>query len=247
MLSQGQKLSERKRLLALPELERPRTVRLKFRKVGSLQYISHLDLQRTFNRVITRACIPAWYTKGFNPHAKLVFSTPLSVGAQSEYEFLDIRIDREMDCDEIMARLNCELTEELKIEKAYVPEEDFSKIQWASYEIEISSKGLTHADEEAFLKTLTSSPLLLTKKTKSGEKEIDIIPLIHSAKVSFDTESQTVKIQAVLKATSTEYLNPEMLVLGLRMKHGILDGDPTEEWYTIMRTSVMKEDFSLFE
>ena len=97
MLSES-KLTEKKRIRELEALERPFTVRLKFRKVGSLQYISHLDLQRTFMRVIVRACIPAWYTKGFNPHAKLVFSTPLSVGAQSVCEYLDIRIDREMSC-----------------------------------------------------------------------------------------------------------------------------------------------------
>ena len=122
MLSESQKLIEKKRIKELPVLERPRTVRLKFIKVGSLQYISHLDLQRTFNRVIVRACLPIWYTKGFNPHAKLVFSTPLSIGAQSVYEFLDIRIDREMSCEMIMERLNSELTEELKIVDAYVPE-----------------------------------------------------------------------------------------------------------------------------
>jgi len=107
VLSQGKigKLDEKKRIKSLPELERPRTVRLKFVKLGSLQYISHLDLQRTFNRVIVRACLPVWYTKGFNPHAKLVFSTPLSIGAQSVYEFLDIRIDRDMPCETIMERL----------------------------------------------------------------------------------------------------------------------------------------------
>ncbi len=246
MLSQGQKLTERKRLLSLPELERPRTVRLKFRKVGSLQYISHLDVQRTFNRVITRACIPAWYTKGFNPHAKLVFSTPLSVGTQSVYEFLDIRIDREMDCEEIRERLNGELTDELQIERAYIPTSDFSEICWASYDLEICSEGLTESDVDGLQRTLSVSPLMLTKKTKSGEKEIDIIPLIHSVDVSYDSEKGTVRIETVLKATVGEYLNPEMLIAALKQKNGILQGDPTEEYYSIMRTSLMKEDFSLF-
>ena len=246
MLSQGEKLTERKRLLALPELERPRTVRLKFRKVGSLQYISHLDLQRTFNRVITRACIPAWYTKGFNPHAKLVFSTPLSVGAQSIYEFLDIRIDREMDCGEIMERLNGELTDELCIEQAYLPESDFSEIAWASYELEIYSNAMTEADVENIRNTLSVSPLMLVKKTKSGEKEIDIIPLIHSAEVSYDSERECVKIHTILRATVGEYLNPEMLITALKQKNGILQGDPTREYYSILRTSLMREDFSPF-
>ena len=249
MLSNGEKISkleERKRLLSLPPLERPVTMRLKFRKVGSLQYISHLDLQRTFNRVIVRACIPVWYTKGFNPHAKLVFSTPLSVGAQSVYEFLDIRIDREMSPEIIMERMNNELTDELYIVDAYVPQSDFSEIAWASYELEISCKEASEALACEMQKTLTESPLILTKRTKSGEKEIDIIPMIRSVSVTFDNDRGTVKISAILRATSTEFLNPEMLITGLKLRHGILSGDPTEEWYTVMRTGVMKEDLSLF-
>ena len=139
MLSES-KLTEKKRIRELPEFERPLTVRLKFQKVGSLQYISHLDLQRTFMRVIVRACLPVWYTKGFNPHAKLVFSTPLSVGAQSVCEYLDLRIDREMSCEEIKERLNRELTDELCITDAYIPTRDFSEIAWATYDIEMCTE-----------------------------------------------------------------------------------------------------------
>lgn len=246
MLSEFEKLTEKKRLLALPPLERPLTVRLKFRKVGTLQYISHLDLQRTFNRVIVRASIPVWYTKGFNPHIKMVFSTPLSVGAQSEYEFLDIRIDRMMDCGEIKARLNRELTEELCILDAYIPESDFSEIAWASYQIVIHSKNITEALATDIEHTMKTSPLIMTKRTKAGDKDVDLIPMIHSASVQADSEEETLKIRAIFKATSTEFLNPELLISALKQKHGILSGRLSEEWYEIMRTGVMKEDFSLF-
>ena len=246
MLSKGEKLNERKRLRELPALERPITVRLKFRKVGTLQYISHLDLQRTFNRVIVRACIPVWYTKGFNPHAKLVFSTPLSVGAQSEYEFLDIRIDRDMDCREIMDRLNQELTEELMITDAYIPTKDFSEIAWASYDVTICDPSITEKTKEEVECTLSEAPLLMTKRTKAGEKEIDILPLIHSASVSVDDESKQLSLSVILKASSAEYLNPELLISALKTKNKLLSGNPTEEWYTIMRTAVMTEDLSLF-
>ncbi len=246
MLSKGEKLTERKRLRSLPALERPRTVRLKFQKVGSLQYTSHLDLQRTFNRVIVRACIPVWYTKGFNPHAKLVFSTPLSVGAQSVYEFLDIRIDREMDCQEIMDRMNQEMTDELSILDAYIPTQDFSEIAWASYEIELCCDSITKETKEQVEATFTDAPLIMTKRTKSGEKEVDILPMIHALSVDVDEDTKRLKLSVVLKATATEFLNPEMLITAMKQKNGILSGNPMEEWYTIMRTSVMKEDFSLF-
>ena len=247
MLSQGEKLKEMKRMRELPELAQPRTVRLKFRKVGSLQFISHLDLQRTFMRVLTRACIPVWYTKGFNPHAKLVFSTPLSVGTQSEYEFLDIRIDREMSPEEIMNRLNRELTEELCVTEAYLPKRDFSEIAWATYEIEICTEGASAELAEGMMRTLTSSPVLLTKKTKAGEKEIDIVPMIHEIGIRFDEEKGIIRISAVLSATTGEFLNPEMLITALRREHGILSGDLMSEWYTILRTSVMKADFTKFQ
>ena len=34
----------------LPMLEQPKTVRVRFVKKGNLQYVSHLDLQRTIDR-----------------------------------------------------------------------------------------------------------------------------------------------------------------------------------------------------
>ena len=240
------KLTEKARLRKLPELERPRTVRLKFKKVGSLQYISHLDLQRTFMRVIVRSCIPAWYTKGFNPHAKLVFSTPLSVGAQSVCEYLDIRIDREMSCEDIKDRLNAELTDELCIVNAYLPQSDFSQITWASYEVEIFTQNVDSNMAENAEKLLTTAPLVMTKKTKSGEKDVDIIPMIKSANAVYDKESGTIKMSCVLSASSTEYLNPELLITALKQNLGLLAGDPSKEWYTIMRTELLKSDLTRF-
>ncbi len=245
MLPESQKLTEKKRLRSLPALERPLTVRLKFRKVGSLQYISHLDLQRTFNRVIVRACLPVWYTKGFNPHAKLVFSTPLSVGAQSVCEYLDIRIDREMSCEEIKERLNRELTEELYITDVYIPTHDFSEIAWSCYDIEICSEGMDSDIATKAQKLLSTSPLTMVKRTKSGEKEIDIIPLINHVNVSLDSAG-TLKISCTLSASSTEYLNPEMLINALKQSVGIMCGDPAKEWYTIMRTELLKSDMTRF-
>jgi len=247
VLSKGEKLTERRRLNALPELVPPVTVRLKFRKTGSLQYISHLDLQRTFNRVIVRSCIPVWYTKGFNPHAKLVFSTPLSVGTQSVCEYLDIRIDRDMSCEEIKDRLNAELTEELCIVDAYIPKSDFSEIGYAAYDFEIHTANASEQLADQINKTLSTSPLTLVKRTKSGEKEIDIIPLIRTAETCFDGEGGSVRIKAVLSASSTDFLNPEMIITALKAKCGILSDDVSEEWYSIVRTAIFKKDMCVFK
>ncbi len=245
-VKQNGKLNEKRRVLALPELTPPRTVRLKFCKVGTLQYISHLDLQRTFNRIINRACLPVWYTKGFNPHIKLVFSTPLSVGAQSVCEYLDIRIDREMSCEEIKERLNAEMTDEFYITEAYLPTSDFSEIAWASYDISITTGGASAELAEKTQQLLTTSPLMMIKKGKAGEKEVDIVKMISSLTASFDESTGNINIKATVRASSTEYLNPEFLITALKNELFILSGDPKSEYYSIMRTATLKEDMTEF-
>ena len=129
----------------LPMLDAPRTLRVKFRKVGNLQYISHLDLQRTFGRVLVRAGLPLWYTKGFNPHIKMVFGMPLPVGSESECEYLDIRIEREMSCDEVKARLNGELTEELAVLDVYPATTKLSDMAYAVYDYTVVTAGADEA------------------------------------------------------------------------------------------------------
>lgn len=248
MLSQSKsesKLNEKKRVLSLPEIVPPKTVRLKFCKVGTLQYISHLDLQRTFMRIVNRACLPVWYTKGFNPHIKMVFSTPLSVGSQSVCEYLDIRIDREMPLEEIKERLNREMTEEFHITDIYYPTSDFSEIKWASYEINIKTDGANEQMAEDTVKVLTESPIMLIKKGKAGEREIDITQWIRSVDATFTADGE-INIKAVVSASNSEYLNPEMIITGLRQRLGILAGDPTQEYYSIMRTELFKDDMTEF-
>lgn len=249
MLSEGKingKLDEKKKMMALPKLDTPKTVRIKFCKVGNLQYISHLDLQRTFNRIINRACLPVWYTQGFNPHIKMTFATPLSVGTESVCEHLDIRLEREMPCEEIKERLNAEMTDEFFVTDVYVPESDFSEISWASYDISIATENASLELAGKAQKILTESPLNLTKKTKSGEKEIDIIPLIKRISVAYDDETHRIEIKATVRASSSDYLNPEFIVNGLREKLNILSGDPMKESYGIMRRAVLKEDMTEF-
>ncbi|MBE6696393.1 MAG: DUF2344 domain-containing protein, partial [Ruminococcaceae bacterium] len=49
------------------KFEPSKTLRVKFKKTGNLQYISHLDLVRTVHKMLVRVKMPLWYTEGFNP------------------------------------------------------------------------------------------------------------------------------------------------------------------------------------
>ncbi len=232
---------------ALPVLDEPITYRIKFCKCGRLQYISHLDLQRTMARVIARCNIPVWYTKGFNPHPKLVFGAPLPVGVESECELLDLRLDKEVTPETLKAMLNAKLTGEMCALDVYIPNRKFIDIAAAHYDITLKTEGASPSFAAEIEKTLTSAPLIIMKRSKSGEKETDIIPFIHNANASYDVEKQAIKISATLATGQGDNLSPAAVIGALGEKLGILKTDPIRESCKIVRTCLFDKDGKLFE
>ncbi len=233
-------MKDNEKKFSLPMLDAPRTVRVMFRKVGNLQYISHLDLQRTFSRVLVRAGLPLWYTKGFNPHIKMVFGMPLPVGCESECEFLDIRIEREMSCEEIKERLNAELTSELAVHEVYKPTSKFTDMAFASYEYTLTLPNAEEALAEKITTLFANGPVIVTKKSKSGEKQVDLCELIHS--ITVRAEEGVIRIDATLVAGEGKTITPEAVVTVLRERMGLFTGDPLAERYRILRRAVLLSD-----
>ena len=243
MLSQKE-IRPGEKKLSLPMLDAPVTVRIKFCKKGTLQFISHLDLQRTFHRVLVRAGIPMWYTKGFNPHAKLVFGVPLSVGTESVCEMADLKIERKIGLNDIKNRLNEQLTDEMYVLEAYYPDTQFSDIAYADYTITLRSPSINEASCEEITK-LFSSPIMMTKKSKSGEKEVDITAFIK--KIEASATNGEMVINTILSAGSTENLNPEYIVTAIKERSAIFHADPANESYRIMRNRVYDSNLMEFK
>ena len=231
-----------------PLFEEPKYIRFKFRKVGDLQFISHLDLQKAMAKVLVRAKAPLWYSKGFNPHAKLIFALPLSVGAQSECEYLDVRVERAIPPLELMEHINAELTEELRFLDAYYAETALEDIYWAEYDFSIKTYGADENLAREIENLLTAEQVIILKKAKDKYKkiffkEVDIAPYIRDVSVKFEDEA--IKINAKLSASINQthpHINPENIVTMLKDKLGILSGDVTKEQYDIMRTRIYFED-----
>ena len=223
------------------------TLRIKFKKVGSLQYISHLDLVRTMHKIIIRSKLPLWYTEGFNPKPKMIFAAPLSIGTESMCEFMDLRLIDDIPAEEAMTRLNSNMTDEMQVLEAYYTEEKMTELKWLSYSIEIKTDNASADLADQCAKTLLSESVFVTKKAKPREepKVVDIRPLIKSADASFD--NGIIRIDAVLSADASSFLNPEYVIKALKNECGILSNpDLTKEYYTIMRKEAYKGDMSLF-
>lgn len=218
-------------------------LRFKMKKLGSLQYISHLDLVRTMHKVIVRAGLPLWYTEGFNPKPKMIFAAPLSIGTESVCEFMDIRLNEYIDPTEAMNRLNANMTHEMQVTEAYYPETKFTDLKWMSYTITVSSPLVSDAFTEK-ANTLFAMPEITVQK-KNSDAVMNIKPLVKSAVA--EIEDNTLVISAILSADPSAFLNPEYLVNALRSYTGVLSStDLLSESYTVMRNAAYFEDMSEF-
>ena len=123
-------------------------IRFEFTKKEGLKYISHLDLQRAVARIIKRSNIPIRYTEGFNPHPKMVFALPLSVGCESECELLDVYIVMDekrpgvplYTPEEFKRDITPNLPSGLDFVRAFYPEKPFNEIKSAKYKISVEHK-----------------------------------------------------------------------------------------------------------
>lgn len=211
-------------------------IRFCFEKRGSIAYVSHLDLLRTFNKALLRANLPLYYTEGFSPKPKLIFATPLSVGQESLCEYLDVRLTRPVDFKEAALSLQKNLPEELRLCGVGAPSEKFSLIAYSDYEITLKTVGANQALAEKIEACLLQKPLIVFKRSKAGDRDTDISGGIRALSVS--CESGIIRILATLAADSAGFLNPDYLIGVLRRDLSLLSTDPLKESVHILRTGL---------
>ena len=64
-------------------------IRITFSKTGTMQYVGHLDLHRSWERTFRRSGLPLEYSQGFHPQPHLNLACALPVGFTSQCELLD--------------------------------------------------------------------------------------------------------------------------------------------------------------
>ncbi len=217
-----------------PALKPVRTVRVRFSKTGSLAYIGHLDLMNTMSRIMIRSGLPVWYTEGFNPHPKLVFATPLSVGHAGEREVVDVKLVEDVPDDVIVETLRPLTPAGMAIVGASTAEGKLDRIKWAENEILIHTESRISPEE---ITKLFNGPVVIMKKSKSGEKETDISALIR--RISAERADCGIRITAVTAADSSMFLNPSYIAKVVKDRLGI----PEEVGYTeFTRKKLLLED-----
>lgn len=164
-------------------------IRIKFFKQGEMKFIGHLDVMRYFQKAIRRADVDIRYSEGFSPHQLMSFAAPLSVGLTSNGEYVDIDVNSTDSSTEMIRRINAVSVEGIQvISYKKLPEKAanaMSIVAAADYTLQFRP-GYEPEDEAAwfdgFAEFLKTPSILITKKTKKGEKELDLAPLIYETR-----------------------------------------------------------------
>ena len=220
-----------------------RNVRVRFVKEDPALYIGHLDVARVMSRVVTKSGLPVYYTEGFNPRPKLVFASPLSVGCGSTCEIMDIRVLPEVTDGEILAALKTAEIKGLTVTDVYEAKTKLTEIADAAYRLCIHSPKADAAYagqiEERF-----KTPVVMMKKSKSGEKEVDITSLIRSLTAAYDETSGTVVVDCTLACSSSEYLNPSYVADAIARETDLITEDT---WHETVRCAMLRADGTEFQ
>ena len=152
-----------------------------FEKGPRLRLIGHLDLMRAMQRALRRSDLPIRYSQGFNPHILLTFAAPLNLGSVGLREVMEVPVEGDVDPSFFRDRLNAVLPPDLKILACRAVEDAHKSPMALLRAARYSARPDGGTDDVApFLAPfLAREHVPAVKRTKSGDKEVDIRPMIH--------------------------------------------------------------------
>jgi radical SAM-linked protein len=167
-------------------------VRIAFTKHGKVRFISHRDVARAFERAFRVEALPLSFTQGFSPRPKVSFGLALSVGHESEAEYLDVELATPIPLEPLPSRLTRALPEGIDVvavqalaDRAPALQEAVGAVEW---EIELLAGGPdVDATPEAITReierVLAAPALPLSRQRKGKTTTDDVRPAIRRIRV----------------------------------------------------------------
>ena len=190
--------------------------RLLFRKEGRAQYISHLDLMHTMQRVFIRAGVSIRHTEGFNPHPYMSFLLPLPVGCESACELMDFDLEDGADPKEVPQILNAAAPEGITALEVYPRSRKGAELKWLRVEGILEYDSGVPEDARMKLNGLfAAGGLTVRKRTKKRETELDLSA--NTREIAFARISEhELRLEAMISAQQPA-VNPGSLTEAIRL------------------------------
>lgn len=166
--------------LSLEEKDKKK-YRLIFSKVGPARFLSHLELARSMIRAFKRAGLNIVFSRGYHPMPRVSFVYALPVGIESDHESMDVEIYNDISITTLKEKINQQLPEGIKIKDI----DDITLLKTGPCLIESHYKILLDGlilDKACLDNYMASDSFIVSKKTKKGERKIDVKTLTKSIK-----------------------------------------------------------------
>ena len=179
-------------------------IRIRFTKNEMVKYLGHLDIMRAFQRFFNCAGVKMEYSRGFNPHQKMHFALPLGVGITSEAEYLDALVSDGQDPDAIRKNLDRVSSSAFDILSVKELEPDAQKAMACVYAAgyEISFRHIIDLNIPSYL---AREQIVLSKKTKTGIREVDVKALM------IDLHQDGNVLSILMRTGSSDSIKPELV------------------------------------
>ena len=188
----------------------------RFEKGGYTKYISHLDLLRVFKRAFKVMGLDIRYSNGYNPHPKMSFAQPLSLGYSSLCEYLEFETITPHDPNVLREDLAKNLPRDLAITELFQFDSEVKTLAAESdaceYRIFVPFEGTEEEFRDLFASYMAQDRITALKKMKKTKtlEEVDIKDKIRSWKVS--KEGDNAVIDCILDSGSHSNLSPELVI-----------------------------------
>ena len=189
-----------------------------FEKGAPLRYIGHLDLMRTVQRALRRSNLPVKYSNGFNPHIRLSFAAPLSVGVIGLRELMEVPVEDGLTEDAFVTRMNAVLPSCLQIRFCRSVPDEFpalmSLVAGADYRITFAKTEEGKKAAAQFDAFMALDSYVAQRRTKSGENPCDIRPFVIDGRMTETDAEYMIELRTI--ATQAGMLKPSLWFDSLR-------------------------------
>ena len=212
-------------------------VRVGFTKFGKVRFISHRDVARAFERAFRIEMLPLSFTQGFSPRPKVSFGLALSVGHESDAEYLDFELAEAIALEPLAGSLSSALPEGIDVhavvalaDRAPALQEAVSAVEW-EIEVVATSEGVDASPETVAARAdaiLSAATLVVSRVRKGKTTEEDIRPAFRRIAVLGLTERGTlINVELATRPTS---VRPAELVTTLGSEFGEGRVRRTRQW-----------------
>ena len=173
---------------------------------GDLRFISHQDTLRLFQRALARATLPVSFTRGFNPHPRMMIPLPRPVGVASEAEMLVVEFDGEIEPATALSALERQTPAGLKVTHARLLQPG-ERLHPTRVRYRLDPGDLRPADLEARISEVLATDTLDVERPAFGKKQartVDIRPYLLDIHLDCDAIEFTLAVTGAGTAKPAE-------------------------------------------